>query len=626
MTGPSARGGGLWKYILHADSEYGLMRRGLPIMSQAIHFLDFSLSPRQLRTWRETGLRNRYNEQFASYLDYQAPIFLDSGGFKLLWNETLDLSNYDLCVKQEQGPSKILNLQRDLGGDIVASLDYPLPPGLSASEAESRMGRSRDNAVAAARLLQDVEQTERPFLHIASHGQDREGIAHYVSSVLQELHREDLDINPFGLAVGSLVPLRKANNHIAVVNIVKGLRDGLGSVSDVQRAKVPVHAFGVTGTLIPLLAYLGVDSFDSSTYVQKGRNMIYIHPDTYKDGRIFEMDELTCTCAVCRDTKLADLHHALLSQTKNQPQKCGFYKSKYYGDICLHNLEMDFRIVKKTREAIAADEMHEFLVEHAGRFPELQLALHAVAEEDEPLRQRLSRTSFSLPFLQTKELLKKQKQKKGARPSQQELSELPATPAARVITLDHRPDDFDIGVNGYYPPQGKSLLLVLPCSETKPYGDSRTHRHLMNKLSEAMGERIENVHKVTLSGLYGPVPEEREEEEAILSYDFRLEAAHTEQMSLVSRRLATYIRRHHERYDLCFGYATTLAYRLVLERAAHLLRQESQGNGMDIIQFPVLPLKPKVRRLTEFFRHDNIEELVNALAAPTGHNEPIREK
>lgn len=610
MTGPSARGGGLWKYILHADSKYGLMRRGLPIMSQALHFLDFSLSPNQLRDWREIGIRNRYNAQFAPDLSYQAPIFLDSGGFKLLWNETLDLSHYNLCVKHNQGPEKILQLQQDLGGNIVATLDYPLPPNLSASEAKTRMAKSRGNAVAAARLLQDVNKNERPFLHVAAHGQNREDIFEYGNSVLQSLREKELDTTPFGLAVGSLVPLRMASNHVAVVNLIMGLRESMKCLSDAQRATVPVHAFGVTGTLIPVLAYLGVDSFDSSTYVQKGRNMIYIHPDTYKDGRVLEMDDMTCQCRVCQATKLPDLHHALLSQTKNQPQKCGYYKSKYYGDICLHNLEMDFRILEETRKAIAADEMHEFLVAHAERFPELGRALHAVAAEDEELRVRLSRTSFALPQASL-----------GAGRSEQSVPRQPALPlTTRAISLDHKPEDFDISANGYRPPGGKSVLLIVPCSETKPYSDSRTHQYLTHKLEAALGQRWGNVHKVTLSGLYGPVPEEREQDDPILTYDFRLDAAHTEQVALVARRLANYIRRHHEQYELCLGYATSLPYRLALENAALLLRQESEQDGIANICFQVLPAKPKSRRLSEFFRHTNIEELVDALNTFDGHN------
>src|SRR5205807_7425693 len=40
ITGTTPRGGGIWKYILQAH-PFGLMRRNNPIITQALHFLDF---------------------------------------------------------------------------------------------------------------------------------------------------------------------------------------------------------------------------------------------------------------------------------------------------------------------------------------------------------------------------------------------------------------------------------------------------------------------------------------------------------------------------------------------------------------------------------------------------------
>src|SRR2546429_8322884 len=41
ITGTTPRGGGLWKYILQAHS-CGLMRRNKPLLTQVLHFLDFT--------------------------------------------------------------------------------------------------------------------------------------------------------------------------------------------------------------------------------------------------------------------------------------------------------------------------------------------------------------------------------------------------------------------------------------------------------------------------------------------------------------------------------------------------------------------------------------------------------
>ena len=90
MTGTTARGGATWKYILQANLEHGLLRRNLPVLSQVLHFLDYKVSANGLHTWRTESIRGLYNKQHAD-LNYSAPVFLDSGGFQLMWRTGLDL-------------------------------------------------------------------------------------------------------------------------------------------------------------------------------------------------------------------------------------------------------------------------------------------------------------------------------------------------------------------------------------------------------------------------------------------------------------------------------------------------------------------------------------------------------
>lgn len=146
-----------------------------------------------------------------------------------------------------------------------------------------------------------------------------------------------------------------------------------------------------------LLAYLGVDSFDSSSYVQEMRSLCYINPYSMRPQPILEIEELTCDCRICQQANLEHIQDALVSEVSGRPVHHGHYKSKYYADIALHNLEMDFRIVKKTKEAIEADELQEYLIEHIKKVTHLQPALNAIASEDSELQTRLSRTLVSVP-------------------------------------------------------------------------------------------------------------------------------------------------------------------------------------------------------------------------------------
>ncbi len=461
---------------------------------------------------------------------------------------------------------------------IFATLDYPLPPGLAQLEAKERMQKSIQNAVNAAMYLQENPDYQ-PFLYAAVHGQDRASIGSYVQLVFEKFQEKDLKNYPFGLAVGSLVPLRGAGKNSAIINLLLGLRE---NIPEARRNAIPIHVFGITGNLVPILAYLGIDSFDSSTYIQETRSLGYINPKTGHAQPVLEMEDLNCNCRVCQKVCLEELQEALTSDIRGRPLPNGHYKSKYYGDIALHNLEMDFRVVEETRIAIEADSLQEYLIQHVEKFSKLRSVLDVIAKEDDSLQVRLSRTVVFTPQKQEQNFVE------------------------RVISLKYTSDDFNILNNGYYPRKDRGVLLIIPCSGGKPYSKSRSHRLITERLAQGLGEKIKLVHKVTLSGLYGPVPEECENEEAILGYDFRLEPFNQAQITLIVERLVTYVERHNDHYVTCVGYATSNAYRTALEQAAR-----------QVPCLHVLPTRPKTRRLTEFFRKENVAELVEQiLCAP----------
>jgi tRNA-guanine family transglycosylase len=587
ISGTTARGGGLWKYILQADPNHSLLRRSdLPIMAQVLQFLDFPIRPHNLRKWRQDGILSRYQHDVDTALTCPA-LFLDSGGYKLLWNEVLDLSAFDLSVKGDQGPTNIYNLQRDLGGDIVATLDYPLPPGLPRNEAFERMKKSRANAVAAAALHQE-SKNYKPFLFVATHGQDPTSIECYVHNVLSVFQERRLMDVPFGLAVGSLVPLRSAHNHAEVVQLLLSVRR---AVPTMLQQRLPIHTFGVTGNLIPLLSYMGVDSFDSSTYVQHARSLTYIDPVTYKGHKILEMENLVCDCRICKELNLDKLHKSLTTGINRQRDEDGHYKSKYYGDIALHNLEMDLRLLEQTREAIACQQLIELLTQHRERFPVLHEAMELMSEGDISLRRRLGRKTLSIPHIPSRK----------AQPN-------------TTRSLLYNSSSFDITRNGYCPPDNKRVLLVIPCSEKKPYSTSQTHVYLQRCLREAFGKLADGLHNVTLSGLYGPVPEESEAEPPVLEYDFRLDPINSEQIEFVADRMVTYLIRHRDRYLFCAAYATSRAYRDVLQRVMiRLCEIQVNVPECERVMFHLYPARPKARRLSEFFRKTNVDQLVEAL-------------
>lgn len=558
MTSTSTNGGGIWKYLLK-----DVMKHDVPILSQVLHFLDFNLTGKHIGYWREMSMRERYREPNGPY---DAPLFLDSGGFKLLYNAGLSLSEFG--IDKETEADDILDFQLSLGGDIIASLDYPLPPGLIRSEAKTRMNRSLQNAFRVAERLADIDNP--PYLYICCHGQSREDIRNYVTQVFERLP-EGLS---FGLAVGSLVPLR-GDNDSEVLSRICGVLD---AIPESARDRTPIHAFGVSGNLTPILAYLGIDSFDSTSYVQAARSLSYSHPDTGKKLKILELDTMECTCRVCQETCLEEMQQAFMAAKSYRRTSTGKYKSYYYAKVALHNFEMEVKTLDDMVQAIKDDNSLEALVKHASKARGVREAIGWLIENRSEFAAKMSKTVVPIPKRLT------------VRETQQTLS------------LNYTPDSFSIPP-AYQPPPEKRILLTIPCAGKKPYSLSRTHSIVNTKLRSAFGENQGGIHKITVSGLYGPVPEEFEKEEAVVHYDFQLLPRNRTQIQIGADRFNTYLDKHGDHYELIVGYATSNAYRKILERV--------QKHHQDFI---LLPTKPKQKRLSEFFRHIHLDELIEVLS------------
>ena len=584
LTGSTPRGGGIWKYLLR-----DLMKHNIPMLSQALHFLDFSVNGKYLRKWREKTLREWYQEVNGVY---NAPLFLDSGGFKLLYNKGLDLKEFG--IEKETEADDILALQEDFGGEIIASLDYPLPPGLERSGAEKRMNQSLKNAYRVATLL--TAKAQPPCLYVCCHGQSQSDIENYVKQVFDRLS----GVLPlFGLAVGSLVPLR-GKQDAAVLERICGVQK---AIPESERGHTPLHAFGVSGELTPILAYMGVDSFDSTTYIQAARGLNYTDPFTRAKRKILELDELTCTCRICREVSLDEMQRALTEETSYKRTSTGKYKSEYYAAIALHNFEVEAGLLARMKDAIEADEGLEELVHHASTGRSIRNAMDWLMENDEEFANRMAKTVIDIPTSENRRTIKNNSYQLELFPSplKEEMdSHLQKEPS--TISLDYTPDSFSIPAD-YEPPKDKRILLTIPCAGKKPYSLSRTHAIVNTKLQNAFGNNQGAIHKITLSGLYGPVPEEFESEEPVVRYDFQLSPKNIAQIQLSADRFKTYLDKHSAHYTLVVGYATSQAYRKVFERL--------QEHCSDFI---LLPMKPKQKRLSEFFRHVHLDALIEVLS------------
>jgi len=626
IGGPNQQSGGIWSRLrnhLFGEPEF----QGA--MFQAMSFLDFDLSPKSLEHWRSMPLHDHFTghdpvrdgpDQPA---DFTKPLFVDSGGFKLLNSDTFgnkpedggDSNDWSIYTN----PESILNLQLDYGADIIATLDYPIPPNLNDEETTQRMEDSIESAIRCLELLENKD--DPPAVYIAIHGHDYETINWYVGTFLDRT--ENLEKSFEGFAIGSLVPLR--TNVETLVDIVQGAKD---AIPEDRVDDLGLHLFGISGKFTALLALLGADSFDSSTYMRAAQFKKFINREigvndhatvrnpnaSDRDLSEFGVDigqsnetrrgtdwskftakrlpnDWGCQCPACMELRSIDFDQMqeTLYDSDSYDQSGTYMKSDFYALIGYHNFHIYQNEMNYVRGLIEQGD---------GKL--LKYVAKMARNDVENVREGLKRATVrdtnlanQLKDLGYNRLVATHKN------SEQKRLAVDTPVESQAISLEHTPEDFNILEHTNYAPEGEKVLLLLPCSQTKPYSKSRTHR----VVEEATSQWCDQIHKVSISGMYGPVPQQFENLSQIKSYEYLLTNVESDRQQLVVDRLVAYLERYGERFDIIVGYATSKTYRTVISRAL-----ETYGTGI------VLPKEPKMRSLTEHFRATNLKELSNYLS------------
>ncbi|HYF95175.1 MAG TPA: DUF5591 domain-containing protein [Symbiobacteriaceae bacterium] len=533
--------------------------------------------------------------------------FLDSGGFALM-----KLSNFKKAEALEvsETPEFIFDLQRKQGGDLIASLDRPVPPGLSADEVRNRQEWSITNAVAMLNLLAMEKenpvvpgQAYTPFPYVAVHGDSVETGQWYVDEFFRRWQSDELLPSarnvPFGFAIGSMVP--RADDPRVVVEIVWGIIEAIHAhqpiLDDAGLPAPPVHVFGINSHLTALLSYLGVDTFDSSTFADVAKRANYLREDL-RPVRISEVthDMLRqCNCYVCeglirahdQGVDVLNQMTRILGQKVTQPDGNGdtpqnetpeaekpenhYYhrfslpgfpgrlatRSDIYALIAMHNWERLTQETDKIQKYAAQGRLSEHLIE-------------MVIKQD---AQRGERLTDALLWMAAAEARAGRPELLAALPGELRIKaeainpdERRSAPVPKVKEI-WTPDMFDLRTNHPYagrPPE-KPILLLMACSKGKPYRDSAHQRLVLEAIHTSFPHDHHKIHKVTFSGLFGPVPEEFEDDPdcVINRYDYKLEEGNADQASELSDRLEAYLKQN--KYDTIVAYIYFPAYRAVVE-------------------------------------------------------------
>ena len=129
------------------------------------------------------------------------------------------------------------------------------------------------------------------------------------------------------------------------------------------------------------------------------------------------------------------------------------------------------------------------------------------------------------------------------------------------------------------PTPGKWILLILPCSAKKPYHTSSSQRRYLRAVDTVPGAK-EAVEVVTLSGVFGIVPQQFEDLPAVLGYNLSLNRSkhtrrkHREIIEILSTRVGAFLQKYGGHYSSILSYGRD-RYVSVINRAASEMALEN---------------------------------------------------
>lgn len=315
MVGADAIGGG--SYDAYFDGA----------MVSVASLTDFNISRERYEDYISTPIKD--HDAFDAF---DGTLFIDSGGYKFLSSDGLDGRDFDVEIDQR----KAFEIQRKLGGDLLVNLDRPIEPDDTYEERTTKARRTAENAAEFLRLSADY----RCARYLTVHGYNYSMIDTFLEEVTNVLGSEIVRASFDGIALGGLVP--KKDDKDTLITAVCDCKEVL---RDYGFDDLPFHVLGISGSSIPLLVALGVDTFDSSSYLQAAINGKYSRSLI----RSVPLDDLSksdlqmCDCPVCSTP-------ALVNQMKGEAE----YQKDILGPVAIHNLIVQKREIAELRARISA--------------------------------------------------------------------------------------------------------------------------------------------------------------------------------------------------------------------------------------------------------------------------------
>ncbi|AWR98265.1 tRNA guanosine(15) transglycosylase TgtA [Acidianus sulfidivorans JP7] len=254
-------------------------------------------------------------------------IMTDSGAYQILQYGDIEISNRE-----------IVEYQNRIKPDIGVILD--IPTGKAESESEAKY--SVEETIRRAKEVEDIISSSNDIIwtHPIQGGT-------FVDLLKYSARKANENEKYKMLALGSPTVIMQEYNYTKLIDMIHTVR------SNISRGK-PLHLFGGgVPHIIPFAIALGVDSFDSASYILYARDNRYITRS--RTLRLDSLEYFPCSCPVCSRYSPKDL---LEMEDKDRVRL-----------LAIHNLYKILEEIRETKIAIKEGRLFEYLQEKAYSHP-----------------------------------------------------------------------------------------------------------------------------------------------------------------------------------------------------------------------------------------------------------------
>lgn len=277
------------------------------------------------------------------FMNFNRPMLTDSGGFQVfslskirkVTDEGVEFRNHLSGAKMFITPEKAIEIQNNLGADIIMAFDECTEPGVSHKVAEKAMNRTLDWLARCVKVQNNPNQMLFPIVQ-----------GNFYKDLRLKSLEETKKYCKCGIAIGGLSVGEEKETYIEMLDVLKGN----------YPEDMPRYLMGVgSPDYIFEGVERGIDMFDCVLQTRVARNSlgmtskgkVVLKNAKYKEDFTPLDDECDCYC--CTHHTKAYLHHLVM---------CNEILGARL--LSLHNIRFTLNMMDKMRDAINNDRFLEF--------------------------------------------------------------------------------------------------------------------------------------------------------------------------------------------------------------------------------------------------------------------------